>query len=206
VLVRAIALGGILGAALPWLRGRYLGWGATCDELRTTLPGDGLLASAEITATRAITIAAPPEAVWPWIVQLGQGKGGFYTYDLLENLVGCNIHSAHRIVPAWQELAVGSEVRLHPEIGLRVAELLPGTAMVLRGGVPRGRIPPPYDFTWAFVVREREDGSTRLVVRERYRYLRRWSALLVEPVQVVSFVMSERMLRGIRLRAQRPAG
>jgi hypothetical protein len=75
--------------------------------------------------------------------------------------------------------------------------------MVIRGGVPMGPIAPPYDFTWAFVIERQQDGSTRLLVRERYEYTKRWSALLVEPVQLVSFVMSERMLRGIRSRAQR---
>jgi hypothetical protein len=77
--------------------------------------------------------------------------------------------------------------------------------LVLRGGVPIGRTPSLYDFTWAFVLREEADGSTRLVVRERYRYSRRWAWLLVEPVELISFVMSRRMLRGIAARAQRAA-
>ncbi len=75
-------------------------------------------------------------------------------------------------------------------------------ALVLRGGVPMGTVPPPYDFTWAFVVREQPDGTTRLLVRERYGYTRRWAPLLVEPVAVVAFVMTQRMLRGIRDRAE----
>jgi hypothetical protein len=79
----------------------------------------------------------------------------------------------------------------------------PGRALVLRGGVPIGRTPPPYDFTWAFVLRDQADGSTRLVVRERYGYLRQWAWLLVEPVELISFVMSRRMLRGIAARAER---
>jgi hypothetical protein len=188
---------------MPFVRGRYLRWGTTDGDVEATLPGDALIPRADVTATRAISIAAPPEAVWPWIAQLGQGRGGFYSYDVLENLVGCDIHSADRITPEWQGLAVDDEVRLHPEVGLRVVELEPEKALVLRGGVPMGRVPPPYDFTWAFVVRRQEDGSTRLLVRERYGYTRRWSALLVEPVQLISFVMSERMLRGVRSRAQR---
>jgi hypothetical protein len=79
----------------------------------------------------------------------------------------------------------------------------PRRALVLRGGVPIGRTPPPYDFTWAFVLRDQADGSTRLVVRERYGYLRQWAWLLVEPVELISFVMSRRMLRGIAARAER---
>src|SRR6185312_5595562 len=104
-------------------------------------------------ATRAIAISAPADVVWPWIAQLGQGRGGFYSYDFLENLVGCDIHSAERVVAEWQSIDVGDAVHLHPEVGLIVAVLDPGRALVLRGAVSIGRMPPPYDFTWAFVLR-----------------------------------------------------
>jgi hypothetical protein len=160
---------------------------------------------ASITATRAITVAASADHVWPWIAQLGQGRGGFYSYDFLENLVGCDMHNADRVVPEWQSIAVGDDVRLHPEVALRVAAVEPGMALVLRGGIPMGTVAPPYDFTWAFAVRAQADGTTRLVVRERYAYTRWWSALLVEPVQLISFIMSRRMLLGIRRRAQSAA-
>jgi len=86
-----------------------------------------------------------------------------------------------------------------------VAVVEPGRALVLRGSFPTGRTTAPYDFTWAFVLRPQPDGATRLVVRERYGYARRWVALLVEPVELISFVMSRRMLRGIKDRAQRAA-
>ena len=200
---RVLALAGGGAALVALARGRYLHWGSTAAELASALPGDELVANANITATRAITIAAAADAVWPWIAQLGQARGGFYTYDFLENLVGCDIHSADQIVAEWQTIAVGDEVRLHPEIGLRVALLDSGAALVLRGGIPMGRAAPPYDFPWAFIVRTQEDGTTRLVVRERYEYTRWWSSLLVEPVQLVSFIMSRRMLRGIEQRALR---
>jgi hypothetical protein len=169
----------------------------------SALPGDELVPNVNVTATRAVSIAAPDDAVWPWVAQLGQGRGGFYSYDFLENLAGCDIHSADRIVPEWQSIAVGDEVKLHPEVALRVALLDPGTVLVLRGGIPMGAVAPPYDFTWAFVVRAQADGTTRLLVRERYEYTRRWSPLLVEPVQLISFIMSRRMLRGIKRRAER---
>ena len=87
-------------------------------------------------------------------------------------------------------------------MGLAVALVEPGRALVLRGGVPMGATPPPYDFTWAFVLREQPEGTTRLLVRERYAYTQRWASWLVEPVAVVAFVMSQRMLRGIRDRAE----
>ena len=183
-------------------RSRQLGWGATVAESLGPLPGDDLIQRSDLTATRAITVRASPGKVWPWIAQLGQGRGGLYSYDFLENLVGCDIHSADRIVPEWQEVAVGGGVRLHPEVGLEVAAFELWRSLVLRGGVPMGNTPPPYDFTWAFVLREQPCGTTRLLVRERYAYTRRWAPLLVEPVAVVSFVMSQKMLRGIRDRAE----
>jgi hypothetical protein len=184
-------------AIRPW----QLGWGATEEESTRLLPGDDLIAEPDITATRAITIRAPAANVWPWIAQLGQGRGGFYSYDLLEDLVGCDIHSANHIVPEWQDIAVGDQVRLHPEVGLAVVAVERGRSLVLRGGVPMGDTPPPYDFTWAFALRE-HDGVTRLLVRERYAYTTWWAALLVEPVEAVSFVMSKKMLRGIKDRAE----
>lgn len=195
-----IAAGAVTAAALA--RKPMLRWGATDDEVRRVLPGDDEMIAADLTATRAVTIEAPPGDVWPWIVQLGQGRGGFYTYDLLENLVGANIHSADTIVPDWQQLEVDDEVRLAPQVALRVAQVEPNRSLVLRGAVPLGDVSAPYDFTWAFVLRAMPDGSTRLVVRERYGYLRRWAPLVVEPTEVISFVMSQRMLRGIKQRAE----
>ena len=194
-----------VGAAAAYLlavRSWQLRWGATGEERAATLAGDDLIANPDLTATRAITVHAGADHVWPWIAQLGQGRGGFYSYDALENLVGCDIHSADRIVPTWQDIKVGDQVKLAPQVGLDVAVVEQGRALVLRGGVPMGAVPPPYDFTWAFVLREQPDGTTRLLVRERYAYTGRWAPLLVEPVAVVAFVMTQRMLRGIRDRAE----
>jgi hypothetical protein len=202
---RGLAAGGALVGGAALLRRRYLRWGATEEEVRMALPGDDLVAQADLTATRAIATRAAAEDVWPWVAQIGQGRGGFYTYDALENLVGCDIHSADEIVPAWQAVEVGDEVNLHPQLALAVAVVDRGRALVLRGGVPMGETPAPYDFTWAFVLRDGQDGGTRLVVRERYGYSRRWASLIVEPVELISFVMSQRMLRGIRERAERGA-
>jgi hypothetical protein len=184
-------------------RTRQLRWGATDQECEVALPGDEVIAKADLTATRAITVRAAAAEVWPWIAQLGQGRGGFYSYDLLENLLGCDIHSADRIAPEWQDVAVGNQVRLAPEVPLIVTTAEPGRALVLRGGVPLGETAPPYDFTWTFALRDQRDGTTRLLVRERYEYLRSWTWLLVEPVEAVSFLMTQKMLRGIRDRAER---
>jgi hypothetical protein len=204
---RAAAAGAVvIGSTAAYLlagRSWQLRWGATDEEHNATLAGDDLITNPDLVATRAISVHAPADQVWPWIAQLGQGRGGFYSYDALENLVGCDIHSADRVVAEWQDLKVGDQVKLAPEVGLGVAVVEPGRALVLGGGVPMGEVPPPYDFTWAFVLREQPDGTTRLLVRERYGYTRRWAPLLVEPVAVVAFVMSQRMLRGIRNRAER---
>jgi hypothetical protein len=186
------------------LRPRLLDWGATTEERTAALPGDELVPEPHLVATRAITVHATADAVWPWLAQMGQGRGGLYSYDALENLVGCEIHSADRIVAEWQQPEVGDEFRLAPEVALELARLDPGRALVVRGAVPLpGQSAPPFDFSWAFVLDRRADGATRLLVRERYRYTRRWTALLVEPVQPISFVMSEKMLRGVRDRAER---
>jgi len=198
-----LAIGLAAAAYIRLARPRQLRWGTIGEERAATLAGDALMANSDLTATRAITVHTAADQVWPWIAQLGQGRGGFYSYDVLENLVGCHIHSADQIVPEWQEITVGDQVKLHPEVGLDIAVVEPGRALVLRGGVPMGAAPPPYDFTWAFVLREQPDGTTRLLVRERYAYTQQWAPLLVEPVAVVAFVMTQRMLRGIRDRAER---
>jgi hypothetical protein len=195
----------VIGLAAYTLLARrwQLRWGTTDSESEEQLPGDDLIENADITATRAITIRAAADQVWPWIAQLGQGRGGFYSYDFLENLVGCDIHSADRIVPEWQDVEVGDEVRFAPAVGLAVASLEQGRSLVLRGGVPIGNTPAPYDSTWAFVLRDKPSNRTRLLVRERYAYTRPWARLIVEPTEVLSFVMSQKMLRGIKDRAER---
>jgi hypothetical protein len=169
------------------------------------LPGDELLCRANLMATRAVSIQVGSEAVWPWIAQLGQGRGGFYSYDVLENATGCNIHSAAHVMPEFQDITTGDEVRLAPQVSLVVASLELGRSLVLRGGVPIGSRPPPYDFSWAFTLCDGASDSTRLLVRERYAYTRSWAWMLVEPTEALSFVMSQKMLRGIKDRAERTA-
>lgn len=89
------------------LRRRCLTWGATVEEVEQPLPGDDLLAEPDIVATRAVWIDAPPKAIWPWLVQMGSGRGGAYTYDWIENLLGLDMHSAKEILPEFQDLKVG---------------------------------------------------------------------------------------------------
>jgi hypothetical protein len=189
-------------------RPRYLRWGATPEESWRPLPGDDLIRRADLVATRAVTIHAPAARVWPWIAQMGQGRAGLYGYDALENLVGCDMHSADRIVPEWQDVAVGDAFRLHPDVPLEVVAVEPDRRLVIRGGVPLGDAPEaPFDFTWAFILEEPDpaDGTTRLLVRERWAYKRWWARFMVEPVELGSFAMSQKMLRGIRERVETEA-
>ncbi len=194
-----------LGAYVVALRPKQLRWGTVGHEAGQELPGDDIIPFPSLTATRAISIECAPDAVWPWIAQLGQGRGGFYSYDTLENLVGCDIHSAQRVVPEWQSIGAGDQVRLAPEVRLDVVVADPERALVLRGGVPMGAS-PPYDFTWTFALRPRSDGRTRLLIRERYLYKKWWTPVVVEPVEAISFLMTQKMLRGVRDRAERLAG
>jgi len=106
--------GVVLLGTVYWVlvRPRMLNWGATPAEVSRSLPGDDLLPNADAESTMAITIDAPPDAIWPWLRQLGQEQGGFYSYEWAENLVGLDIHNAERIIPDWQTLKIGDAVRL----------------------------------------------------------------------------------------------
>ncbi|MBU4214561.1 MAG: SRPBCC family protein [Actinobacteria bacterium] len=199
----ALSVAVLIAANLPILRSWALHFGATEAELDAELAGDDLIEHANLVATRAVTIDALPDEVWRWVVQLGQGRGGFYSYDWLENAFGCDVHSADAVEERWQALSPGDAVHLHPRVALEVVEAVPDRSLVLRSvQTPEGP-PPPYHYTWAFVLRRARGGATRLVVRERYTYSSGWSAAVAEPTCAVSFVMTEKMLRGIRERAER---
>lgn len=178
-------------------------WGTLAGEADRPLPGDGLLPGASVVATRGIGIAAPPRDVWPWLLQLGYRRGGFYSYDALERMIGLDIHSAEAIEQRWQDLAVGDPVMVADGLVLQVAEIEEDRHLVLGGSddLPGARA-VPYEFTWAFVLRPMGAGS-RLLVRERYAPLGPAGRALAEAVQPVSFLMTQKMLRGIRERAQR---
>lgn len=126
-----LAAAGTVAASALYGRARLLRWGASDEEIVGPLPGDDLIGEPDLSSTRAITVRRSPDVIWPWIAQLGQGRGRFYSYDFLENLVGCEIHSADR-VPEWQHVQVGDEVRLAPQFPLRVALVEPGRALVLQ--------------------------------------------------------------------------
>lgn len=188
--------------------GRHLRLGATPEEMSATLPGDDLIRDATRSATRAITIHAPAAEVWPWVAQMGQEKAGFYTYATLENLVGCRITNADRIVEAWQRPQAGDPFKLHPDLALLTAQVLPGEALVVRNPERRAGVeaPMPFDFSWAFVLRPDRTGThCRLVVRERYRPDDARAVRMLRMSGPVAALMTFGMLRGIRRRAETPA-
>jgi len=173
----------------PWHRQ----WGTTEDEASGLLPGDELIPDGE-NVTHAITIDAPVDCVWPWIVQLGQDKGGFYSYTALENLVGCHMKNADTIHQEWQGLKVGDPVKFHPNAPtVPVAQLEYGSHLVLHGGTDADN-----EFTWAFIVRPLQDERSRLIIRLRARGkegVANLMALLIEPAH---FIMEQKMMRTIR--------
>ncbi len=190
LLRRSAALGTVapvvyLLVGYPWQRR----WGATDEETRKRLPGDDLVPDPAMTATRAVTAHAPVEAVWPWLAQIGQDRGGFYSYEWLENLAGCEMRNADRIHPEWQQRAVGDTVRLHPSFGLQVSVFEPQHAIGLEG--------------WGtFVLQPIGERSTRLIARERTP--RTWGALAAALLwELPHFIMERKMLLGIKERAER---
>ncbi|QAY69833.1 SRPBCC family protein [Xylanimonas protaetiae] len=201
--VRALVVAGVVVGAALLTRRMTQTWGTLAGEADTALPGDDLLPDARVVATRGIGVDAPPRDVWPWLVQLGYCRGGFYSYDALERMIGLDIHSADTVEDRWQDLAVGDPVLLADGVVLQVADLEQDRHLVLRGSdeLP-GAGAAPYDFTWSFVLR-RVGTGTRLLVRERYVPHGPGSRALVEAVQPVSFLMTQRMLRGVRDRAER---
>ena len=180
----------------PWC----LSWGAINDEAARTLPGDELLADPAIVSTRAVWAAAPPSAIWPWLVQMGPGRGGAYTYDWIENVLGLGMHSADRVLPQFQDLKVGDAQRLGSRGPvLRVAILDKERSMVLRSD--------DGNWIWAFSLAPTGMG-TRLISRNRIaipgasRLARALNTYVMEPG---SLIMERKMLLGIKQRAERLA-
>jgi len=191
---------GLEVATYPRWRRWCLSWGATDEEVARTLLGDDLLAGPDIVSTRAVRIEAPASSIWPWLVQMGPGRGGAYTYDWIENLFGLGMHSADGILPQFQDLKVGDAQRLGKRGPvLRVSVLEPEQTLVLRSD--------DGNWIWAFILMP-EGTGTRLISRNRIavpgapRAVRALNTYLMEPG---SLVMERKMLLGIKQRAERTA-
>ena len=186
--------------ARPW----FMNWGATEEEQTAVMPGDHLVPRPISRATRAVTVQAPPDKVWPWLVQLGQDRAAFYSYTWLENLLGIDYHNADRIHPEWQDLGRGGFIRSAPRgflfglfkdkpgsTGWSVALFEPGRAMNLQPG-------------WGtFLLEPRPDGTTRFIVRTRGQggspFIR---PLLFFLLDAAHFTMEKRMMLEIKRLAE----
>lgn len=190
------ALAGICVATIYrlTLRKRILNWGTTDAEAAAVLPGDELLASADGVSTRAITIDAPPSAVWPWLVQMGPSpRGGVYTYDWIENLLGLNMHSTNQILEEFQDPQLGDSLDLGPN-SMKIALLDPQRTLVWLSG--------DGNWVWSFNLIE-QDGRTRFISRNRFRLNRLVDKIGMEPMVPGSLVMERKMLLGFKQRAEK---
>ena len=192
--VRVVPLALVLYALL--FRRRVLTWGASAAEAAESLPGDELLADADGTSTRAVTIAAPADCVWPWLAQMGPApRGGAYTYDWIENLLGLNMHSVEEVLPAYQHPRLGEEISFGSN-RMRLERADEPSALAWRSA--------DGNWVWSFVLRER-DGATRLISRNRYRLPTTAARIGMFAMEPASLVMEAKMLAGIKARAERLA-
>lgn len=213
ITVSGVALGAYVFFVRPWQRR----WGATDEEVQRVLPGDELIAQPDVRLTRAVTIRAKPADIWPWLAQIGQGKGGYYSYDWLENMAGLKMKSATSINPDWQQLKVGDIVPVEPGgKGFKVLAIEPAHFLVIGSveavdeGVFEGFKQMFPTFTWAFVLEAIDDEQTRLISRfcgqsepvQSAKFAGKYAGFVFEPIE---FAMTRKMLLGIKQRAEQPA-
>jgi len=194
----AIVLTASLGAAYQvLLRGWILSWGATDSEAVSRLAGDELLERADRVATRAIGIDAPAADVWPWLAQMGPSpRGGAYTYDWIENLLGLDMHSVDRVLPEFQRPRVGDTISFGAST-MRLERVEPDRTMSWRS--------TDGNWVWTFVITDTADG-TRLISRNSYRLPTIGARIAMLPMEPGSLVMERKMLRGIKRRAEHLGG
>ena len=210
ITVSGAALGAYVFFVRPWQRR----WGATDEEMQRVLPGDELVAHPDVKFTRAVTIRAKPADVWPWLVQIGQGRGGYYTYEWLENMAGLKMKNATGINPEWQQLKVGDIIPAVPEgKGFKVLAIEPehflvtGSVEPVDEGVFEGFKQMFSAFTWTFVLEAIDNEQTLLICRLSGQSDPSWSAtfagkfmgFVFEPLE---FLMTRKMLLGIKQRAE----
>jgi len=191
---RAVAVLVLAGLSYRlFLRRPVLTWGATPEEAGARLPGDELLEAAEGIATRAITVDAPPSAVWPWIAQMGPSpRGGAYTYDWIENLLGLNMHSVDEVLPEFQHPRVGDTIG-YGRNRMRLERVEPEHVLAWRS--------TDGNWLWTFVL-EQHDGRTRLISRNRFRLPTLAARVGMVAMEPASLVMERKMLEGIKRRAE----
>jgi hypothetical protein len=199
---RRFALTASLVVGVATSRWLFRDWGATKGECETVLPGDELVPDPAVTVTRAVTIRASADEVWRWLVQIGQDRGGMYSYDWLENLVGLRIHSTESIRPGWQHLEVGDDIRLvragwlglDAGYVLKVAAIDRGRALVLHDDA--------FHSIWSFHIHPVGTHRCRLISRSRAPKVTSPLAVFGELIDPITFVMTRGMLLGIKRRAE----
>jgi len=197
----AVLIAVILAIYGSFWRPRILDLGSTPEERLAALPGDELMPDATTVTTRAVTIRAPASAVWPWLVQMGQDRAGFYTHNWVERLLRSGIPDVHEIHPEWQQLEAGDLMRTNHDIGGQpmgwpVAAVDPGRSIVVRSK----RLPVG---TYAFVLEPIDDTCTRFLVRDRAAWRRRewlFKVLVYEPLHAY---MESGLLEGVKQRSER---
>jgi hypothetical protein len=202
----------------PVTRSHYRFWGATQEELQRTLPGDERVPAPIVLTTMAITINARASEVWGWVAQIGQERGGMYSYELLENIAKCKMRSADRIVPEW-EMQVGDQMRMGPQgypvnqvVALERGRWLLMAGADLKTGLA-APLPQPGDttyinYTWVLYLHERPDGTTRLITRTRLAYApRTFAAKLMWEVftDPIGCTMMRKMLLTLKQRVEQTA-
>lgn len=195
---KAIALGALAAAGwFGWGRRAVMTWGATEAEAAGPLPGDELIPDFDSGSTRAVEIEAPAAAVWPWLVQIGPApRGGAYTYDWIENLLGLGFHSVDRVLPEFQHPEVGESVPFG-ENEMVFALVDRERTLALRSG--------DGNWIWSFNLVEPRPGVTRLISRNRFRLPSLAVRIAMMPLEPGSLIMERKMLLGIKQRAERLA-
>ena len=200
----------------PFFNGGRRRWGATDEEIPRDYPGDDLVRHPKGVYLHAITIRASAADIWKWLIQIGQDRGGFYSYELLENMIGCKICNAEEIVPEYQNLKVRDIVPMHPSMGSPyvVAAMEPERYLILLQKADTATaknqeicddLPEKYvNMSWLFYLDERDDGTTRLISRSRND----WNNSLGNTIfygifGVPTMEMDRKMLKGIKERAER---
>ncbi|GAB83484.1 SRPBCC family protein [Gordonia rubripertincta] len=193
IIAGLLAAAACSGTYYAWVRPWVMTWGATEEEVAAALPGDELLPDADGVATRAITIHAPPEAIYPWLAQMGPSpRGGAYTYDWIENLLGLDMHSTDRVLEEFQHPVVGDTIGVGPEASrIEIAES--DHAFVTRT--------TDGDWVWSFTLVP-DGASTRLISRNRFRLTGLGKKLAMIPMEPGSLIMERKMLHGIKERAE----
>jgi hypothetical protein len=190
----------LAAAALYWfpIRRWMNHWGAAPSDLARVMAGDSLLPDPMYSGTTAITVNATPEHIWPWLVQIGYQRGGLYSYDWLDRVFGyLDRPSATRILPEFQNLAVGDTIPMGQGPSWPVAVVEPRRALVLDMRNMSG-----FDWVWQFGLYPIDETRTQFVSRSCVRAQNIWARLLTYVIEPAGFVMTRRMLLGIKQRAE----